>query len=104
MKVTDYRAYMSWNQLKQRCNNENNKSYINYGGRGIGYCDSWESFDAFLADMGERPEGHTLGRIDNDGDYTPENCRWETPQQQSENRRLPSRAVVGTDYAKPRRM
>ena len=94
-------SYKSWSEMKYRCNTESSKDYINYGGRGITYCDQWESFDGFYADMGDKPEGMSLGRIDNDGDYCPENCRWETPHQQMNNQRLPSRYVSGKEYAKP---
>lgn len=81
------RTYNSWQRIRQFCYNPNCKKYPKYGGRGIKVCDRWlESFQNFLEDMGERPEGMTLDRKDNDKDYTPENCRWATPKQQSNNR------------------
>jgi hypothetical protein len=81
-------TYRSWDAMKQRCTNLNNPHYADYGGRGISVCDRWlNSFKAFLEDMGEKPDGLTLDRIDNDGDYTPANCRWATYSEQNLNKR-----------------
>jgi len=84
------RTYTTLGSMKQRCNNPNRDSYPWYGGRGITVCDEWNAphgFEVFLADMGERPEGTTIDRIDPDGNYEPSNCRWSTPKQQCNNRR-----------------
>jgi hypothetical protein len=82
------RTYNSWSAMLQRCHDPKHRSYKNYGGRGITVCQRWrESFEAFLADMGEPPEKHTLDRIDNDGNYEPSNCRWATRLMQSRNMR-----------------
>ena len=85
-------TYKSWQCMKQRCNNPNFPKYEIYGGRGITYDPTWESFINFFNDMGPRPEGKTLDRLDNNGNYEKSNCRWATGTEQRINQR-PIKAV-----------
>lgn len=86
--LADTPVHRVWIGMRSRCNNPKAREYVNYGGRGIKVCDRWESFENFVADMGIRPEGYSIDRINNDGNYEPSNCRWATTTQQLNNRRV----------------
>lgn len=87
-RLSKHPLYTKWADMKQRCTNERNKWYKEYGGRGIKVCDRWlNSFENFYTDMKDGyKKGLTIGRIDNDGNYEPSNCRWETAKQQQRNK------------------
>jgi len=88
VRVRKYRTptYIVWESVRYRCKYASNDSYGRYGGRGITFCDEWNSFKKFLEDMGERPENHTLDRIDLNQGYYKENCRWAPPEIQQNNK------------------
>ena len=82
--------YSTWKGMRQRCNDPHSKSWKDYGGRGIRICARWDDFAAFLADMGPKPSPrHSIDRINNDGHYEPDNCRWATREAQRKTRRQP---------------
>lgn len=86
-KDGETRTYQTWLHMRQRCLNSSSDAYHNYGGRGITICEEWGSFEIFLSDMGERPEGLTIDRIDNSQGYYKENCRWTDKKTQLRNKR-----------------
>lgn len=90
--------YKTWKGMKQRCFNSTRADYVNHGGRGITVCDRWrDSFTAFLEDMGPRLAGLTIERIDNDGDYEPGNCCWDTRKAQRKNQRPRKRKCASVE-------
>lgn len=80
--------YKSWQSMKERCSNPKNNKWDLYGGRGINVCERWVNFSNFFEDMGPRPKGTTIDRINPDGNYEPSNCRWATIEEQNRNRRI----------------
>jgi hypothetical protein len=92
------RTYYIWRSMRERCRNPNHPEWYLYGGRGITVDPRWESYENFLRDMGERPDGMSIDRIDNDLGYSKDNCRWATPQEQARNRR--TCVYIQTPYGK----
>lgn len=86
--------YRAWINIRTRCTDQTTPYWPLYGGRGIKVCDRWQSFDAFLADMGPRPEGHSIDRENVNGDYEPSNCRWADKKTQGRNKRVQRMVVV----------
>ena len=93
---SDSVMYRTWQHIWSRCTNPNTPDWKDYGGRGITVCERWNEFENFLSDMGERPPGKSIDRINNDGNYEPRNCRWATPVEQARNKR-PRRNPVNCD-------
>lgn len=85
--VERQRLYWVWADMRQRCSNPNHKAFANYGGRGIKVTERWQAFENFLSDMWPRPDGGLLERVNNDGDYGNDNCKWATRKEQNSNRR-----------------
>lgn len=94
VNYSDSPTYTSWRGMRGRCLNPHASNYDRYGGRGITVCDSWNKFENFLADMGERPKGTTLDRIDNNKRYEPSNCRWAEISEQNSNQRRTVRLEI----------
>ena len=88
-------THKSWLSMRSRCSDKNSPNYFRYGGRGISVCQRWSEFSNFLDDMGARPKGMSLDRLDTNGNYEPSNCRWADAKTQANNRRNNIRVRIG---------
>lgn len=93
-------TYVCWSNMHARCSNPSRPDFERYGGRGIRVCAAWSDFATFLADMGEKPVGLSLDRIDNNGNYEPDNCRWATASEQRRNQRSKAEIRAAAEIAK----
>ena len=106
MNVGDVSGYGSWHQMHERCSRKTHSSYKHYGALGIKVCKRWDSFKSFLKDMGVKPEGMTLDRIDSSKNYSPKNCRWANRHDQARNKKnnvwleYKGKRMILTDWAK----
>jgi len=102
--LSDTPIHRVWSDMKYRCELPTNQAYPRYGGRGITVCERWQTFENFLEDMGDKPPGMSIDRIDNDKGYEPSNCRWATDLEQSRNRSVcytPEQdQIIRDEYAK----
>jgi hypothetical protein len=91
----EYRTWVAWCSMRQRCYDTNRPDFSRYGGRGISVCAEWAEYSQFLLDLGLVPSGYSLDRIDNASNYEPGNCRWASKQEQARNRRSNKRLLIG---------
>jgi hypothetical protein len=104
--MSEVPGYGSWHQMRQRCTRKSHPSYKHYGGKGIRYCKRWDSFANFINDLGPKPDGMTLERIDSKKNYSPKNCRWASRHDQARNKSnnvwitYAGRRMILADWAK----